>query len=453
MAAQRYLEFKAFSIVKCEIKPNEKNEQLDLLKSWGIDTVEYKLVNKDNLLQSINEFDPTRYDKPVDGLILEMCDTVYGDSLGATGKFTLNMMALKWEDELVESTFRGVELKTSRYGTVSITGLFDSVEIEGTTVSRASLHNVDIFNSLQLGIGDTIQIYKANKIIPQIEENLTRSGTFKLPLICPSCGKETHIIKRVDTNELYCDNEYCQSRLVQRFNHFVSKEAMNVVGCSEATIETLIELELLQKFEDLYNLNLCKSQIINLEGFGNKSYDKLISAIEKSKNVKLENLIYALGIKNIGDDASKKISKQCKGNIIEFERLIKNKFSWNTISGIGDIINQSIQYYFGNQDNWNDLIILCKYLTVSVPVVEQTNNTSKSLEGLIFVITGSVEHFKNREELKAKIEVLKGKVSGSVSAKTNFLINNDSLSTSGKNMKAHELGVKIITEEEFMEMI
>lgn len=387
---------------------------------------------------------------PIDGLVMMYDNIEYGKSLGQTSHHFLNGMAYKFYDEEVETTLLDIEYNPSRNGILTPVAIFKPVEIDGTEVSRASLHNLSIMEDLQLGIGDTITVYKANMIIPQVKDNLTRSNNITYPLICPICGGFTHIQKDINTKVLTCTNQDCRGKLLGKLVHFVSKYAMDIDGLAEAQLSQFIELGWINSVVDIYNLKEHKNTMMKLDGFGKRSVEKLLSAIEDSKNVKLENFIVALGIPLIGRTASKDISKFCNGYLCELQEYINNRFDFSSvIEGFGSTMNSSLYSWIDiNNELMNNL---AKELVITREEVKFNNSTS--LDGITFVITGSVNHFKNRDELKAKIEELGGKVSGSVSKSTNYLINNDVESNSGKNKKAKELGVSIISEEQFLEMI
>ena len=450
---ERYLEFVVFEVVNPK-GVNSKMMELSYMDKLGFTTVERNVINKNMDIKYIVEnMTPNKYKYPVDGLIFEYDNIEYSKSLGSTSHHENCRKAMKWVDDLAETTLLSIEWSPSRTGLLNPVAIFETVLIDGTEVSRASLSNISIMEGLELGVGDIINVSKRNCIIPKIEDNLTRSNTIIIPTECPLCGDRTSVEQDNKSKVLICTNPNCKGKLIGKLTHFVSKSAFNIEGLSDATLEFLTSIGWVSKFTDLYLLNQHKSEWMISEGFGKSSVTKLLTAIENSRNIKLENLLVGLGIPLVGKTASKDISKFCNGYMCEFLEYIDNSFNFsNAISGFGDTMNSSLYRWMNNhREAFN---VLLKELTiVRDGVNQQTNVTNISLEGLTFVITGSVEHFKNRDELKAKIEELQGKVSGSVSAKTNFLINNDSLSTSGKNKKAHELGVKIITEEKFMMMI
>jgi len=450
----RNLIFIAFGIVKCDNQIFYKDLQFQFLESLGFQVVEHHMVAKSDLVTVIDLFKEKLENLPylTDGLIIEYNDIVYGETQGFTGHHSKNMFALKWQNSSYETIFRGVELNTTRTGMVSITGLFDEVDIDGVKVSRASLHNYDIFQALQLGVGDIVTVYRANAVIPQIEDNLTRSGTYQIEMKCPSCGGDVVIKTPKEARFLFCDNKNCPSKLVNKFVHFCSKEAMNIDGISDAGLELFINKGFLKTFDDIYNLQQYKSQIIQLEGWGLKSYNKLINAIEKSRKVKLQNFIYALGIPQVGKGSSKIIAKYFKNDFQQFILACKNEFDFSNLTDFGEITSESIHKWYRDINE----VAMWMYLIDEIEIEKEGKKELigyKSLNGLTFVVTGNVETFKNRKELEALITSLDGKLSSSVSSKTNYLINNDVASTTGKNKKAKELNVEIISEAQFNNLI
>ena len=425
-----------------------RREQMEWLKTQGFDVVEYEPVTEDTILAAVESFAEkvTVNDLPSDGLVLTLNDIAYGRSLGRTSKFPRDAIAFKWADEIRETTLLEIEWSASRTGLINPVAIFEPVELEGTTVSRASVHNVSIVESLELGIGDRITVYKANMIIPQIAENLTRSNKRIIPAECPVCGGATMIKQENDVKALFCTNPDCQAKKIKAFAHFVGRDAMNIEGLSEATIEKLIVAGCIREFADLFRLEAHRETITAMEGFGEKSYENLIAATEKAKSVPLARLIYSLGITNVGLSNAKLICNAFEGNLDRMRKASEEELT--QIEGIGAVIAQEWCRFFANEKQTAQLDEL---LTVVTPEFEKTSGTA--LSGKTFVITGSVEQFANRNELKAYIEQRGGKVSGSVSAKTDFLINNDSQSNSTKNKTAKSLGVAIITEQEFLAMI
>jgi len=450
----RNLLFITFGIVKCdEILPT-KGHQFEFLNALGFEVVYYVAVDKELINYYVENFKAKLPTLPylTDGLIVEFSDIAYGKAQGSTGHHSKSLYAIKWNDDIFESIFRGVELNTTRTGMVSITGLFDEVECDGVRLSRASLHNYDIFKEMQFGIGDKITGYRANGVIPQIEDNLTRSDTYKIEMKCPSCSGDIVIKTPKEASFLFCENKDCPSKLVNKFVHLCSKDALNIEGISDSGLELFIKKGFLKTFDDLYNLQQYKSQIVKLEGWGLKSYTKLINAIEKSKKVKLANFIYALGISNIGKSSSKIIAKYFNNDWFAFETALLDGFNFTVLTDFGDITNQSLHDWYNNENErkmWTELTYIVEFIKEE----KKLESNLKSLEGLTFVVTGSVETFKNRKELEELITSLSGKLSSSVSKNTNYLINNDISSTTGKNKKANDLGIEIISEAQFNEMI
>jgi len=425
-----------------------RKEQMEWLKTQGFEVVEYELVTEDTILDAVERFagKVTGNDLPSDGLVLTLNDIAYGRSLGRTSKFPRDAIAFKWADEIRETTLLEIEWSASRTGLINPVAIFEPVELEGTTVSRASVHNVSIVESLELGIGDRITVYKANMIIPQIAENLTRSNKRMIPDVCPVCSGATVIKQDNDVKVLFCTNPDCQAKKIKAFAHFVSRDAMNIEGLSEATIEKLIAAGCIREFADLFRLSSYRETITTMEGFGEKSYEKLIAATEKAKSVPLARLIYSLGIANVGLSNAKLICNAFDGDLERMRGAEPEELT--QIEGIGAVIAEEWCRFFADEKQAAQLDEL---LTVVKPVFEKTSGAA--LSGKNFVITGSVEQFANRNELKAYIEQHGGKVSGSVSAKTDYLINNDAQSNSTKNKTAKSLGVAIITEQEFLAMM
>ena len=450
----RNLIFIAFGIVKCDKEFPTKCHQFEFLNELGFEVVYYVSVDKELIHDYVENFKAKIPNLPylTDGLIVEFDDIAYGKAQGFTGHHNKSLYAIKHNDDIFESIFRGVELNTTRTGMVSITGLFDEVECDGVKLSKASLHNYDIFEEMQFGIGDKITGYRANGVIPQIEDNLTRSNTYKIEMRCPSCGSDIVIKTPKEARFLFCENENCPSKLINKFVHFCSKDAMNIEGISDSGIELFINKRFLKTFDDIYSLDKYKSQIVKLEGWGLKSYNKLVNAIEKSKKVKMQNFLYGLGIPNIGKGSSKIIAKYFNDDWFAFEKALCDEFDFSVLQDFGDITNQSLHDWYRN-DNERKMWIKLSYMVEFVKEEIKVESSLKSLEGLTFVVTGSVETFKNRKELEELITSLQGKLSGSVSSKTNFLINNDISSTTGKNKKANDLGIEIISESQFNEMI
>lgn len=451
ITAQRNVHFFAFTLVSAQDVDfdNSRQRQFEWLKDQGFSVVEYKMVTKDTILDTIEWFEKTivTNDFPSDGLVILYDDIAYGDSLGRTAKFPRNAMAFKWTDETAETTLREIEWSASRTGLINPVAVFDPVELEGTQVSRASVHNISIVESLKLGIGDRIKVFKANMIIPQIAENLTQSGNLEIPEVCPVCGGKTQIKQVNDVKTLYCINEDCQAKHVKSFAHFVSRDALNIDGLSEATLEKFIQHGFLKNFCDLYHLEKFRDEIIALDGFWEKSYENLLTSVENSRNTTLPKFIYGLGIANVGLSNAKMIV-QALGNDIE-KIIHAGRQELEKIDGVGAVIADTFASYFENEKNKEEFYKLLQEMHIEKAPDNQNNQI---LTGKVFVITGSLEHFENRNQLKERIEQLGGRVTGSVTGKTSYLINNDSHSTSSKNKTAAKLGVPVITENEFLEM-
>ena len=451
ITAQRNVHFFAFTLVSAQDVDfdNSRQRQFEWLKDQGFSVVEYKMVTKDTILDTIEWFEKTivTNDFPSDGLVILYDDIAYGDSLGRTAKFPRNAMAFKWTDETAETTLREIEWSASRTGLINPVAVFDPVELEGTQVSRASVHNISIVESLKLGIADRIKVFKANMIIPQIAENLTQSGNLEIPEVCPVCGGKTQIKQVNDVKTLYCINEDCQAKHVKSFAHFVSRDALNIDGLSEATLEKFIQHGFLKNFCDLYHLEKFRDEIIALDGFGEKSYENLLTSVENSRNTTLPKFIYGLGIANVGLSNAKMIV-QALGNDIE-KVIHAGRQELEKIDGVGAVIADTFASYFENEKNKEEFYKLLQEMHIEKAPDNQNNQI---LTGKVFVITGSLEHFENRNQLKERIEQLGGRVTGSVTGKTSYLINNDSHSTSSKNKTAAKLGVPVITENEFLEM-
>lgn len=447
--AKRNVRFYAFSLVKAEDAEfhNSLENQFKFLEEQGFETVEHVRVTEDTILGEIENFERKieNYDIPSDGLVLAYENIAYGQSLGRTAKFPRHSIAFKWADELRETTLKEMEWSASRTGLINPVAIFEPVELEGTTVSRASVHNVSIVRGLQLGIGDRITVYKANMIIPQIADNLTRSDNLEIPKVCPVCGQPTQIRQINEVQSLYCVNEHCAAKRIKSFTLFVSRDAMNIDGLSEATLEKFIDRGFIQEYADLFHLDRYREEITQMEGFGEKSYKNLIDSIEQARNTTLPRLIYALGIANIGVANAKML---CKHFDYDLERMQNADVeTLNAVEGVGEIIASAYVSYMQDADNLQKIEHLVKELQIEVPKVDADSQT---LTGFQFVITGSLNHFENRNELKDLIEKKGGKVTGSVTGKTTCLINNDSTSNSAKNKKAKELQIPILTEEEFL---
>lgn len=452
ITAQRKVHFFAFTLVEADGVDfkNSRLEQIKWLAGLGFDVVENKEVTRDTIEEAVAYFSKKieTYDLPSDGLVLLLDDIAYGYSLGTTAKFPRDSIAFKWQDEMKETTLKEIEWSVSRTGLINPVAVFEPVELEGTTVSRASVHNVSIMESLELGIGDTIQVYKANMIIPQIEENLTRSGVKDIPETCPVCGHVTEIRNDNGVKSLYCLNPECLAKKIKSLTHFVSRNAMNIDGLSEATIEKFVQSGMIKELADLYHLKKCQEQIVTMEGFGQRSYENLISSIENSRKVEMPNFIYALGIGNIGLSTAKLIVKRYGSDWETIKNLTSEQLV--DVNGIGDVIAETFVAFFKDREKLERIERLVKELSFQA---EEESKEEKTLDGITFVITGSVNHFANRNEVKDLIEKRGGKVTGSVTSKTNYLINNDNTSNSSKNKKAKELNIPILTEEEFLEMV
>ncbi|MDD2960207.1 MAG: NAD-dependent DNA ligase LigA [Lachnospiraceae bacterium] len=452
ITAKRKVRFFAFALVQAEgiDFKNSRMEQFRWLASQGFEVVEHRMTTKDGLDETVQYFARKiqNFEIPSDGLVALYDDIAYGQSLGRTAKFPRDAFAFKWQDELKETHLLEIEWSPSRTGLINPVAIFEPVELEGTTVSRASVHNLSIMKSLRLGIGDAITVYKANMIIPQIEENLTGSGTAEIPGHCPVCGGETQINAANGVETLYCINPECQVKKIKAFTLFVSRDALNIDGLSEATLEKLIARGYIHSFADIFHLSRYRDEIVEIEGFGEKSYENLISSIEQARKTTLPRLIYGLGISNIGSANAKMICKAYGYDLDKIRQTSPEEMA--LIDGIGSVIAGTFVDYFAKEQNQTALDELLKELELEEP---QTGPENQSLAGNVFVITGSVEHFANRNELKALIEEQGGKVTGSVTSKTNYLINNDTTSSSSKNKKAKELGIPILSEEDFLKML
>ncbi len=449
ITAKRNVRFYAFSLVNAEGEEfqNSREEQFIFLQEQGFETVEHYRVTEENILQVIDGFEKKiqTYDIPSDGLVLTYDDIAYGESLGRTAKFPRHSIAFKWADELRETVLKEVEWSASRTGLINPVAVFEPVELEGTTVSRASVHNVSIVKGLRLGIGDRITVYKANMIIPQIAENLTGSDTLEIPDTCPVCGGRTEIRAVNEVQSLYCTNEECAAKRVKAFTLFVSRDAMNIDGLSEATLEKLIDRGFISEFADLFRLEKYKEEIAQMEGFGEKSCQKLLDSIDRARDTTLPRIIYGLGIANIGVANARML---CKYFDYDLEKMRSaDAETLGAIDGVGEVIASAFEEYMRNEKNCARMDRLLTELRVEIPQVDEGSQT---LAGMNFVITGSLTHFAGRSDLKEAIEQRGGKVTGSVTGKTTCLINNDITSASSKNKKAKELGVPILTEEDFL---
>ena len=425
---------------------NSRMRQFAWLKEQGFDVVEHFLVDAGNVAERVKWFSEaiSKNDNPSDGLVLLLEDIAYGESLGRTAKFPRNAIAFKWKDETAQTTLESIQWSPSRTGLINPVAVFDPVELEGTTVSRASVHNISIMESLELGIGDAITVYKANMIIPQIAENLTRSGNMSIPETCPVCGGKTQIRQTADVKSLYCTNPECQAKQIKAFDLFVSRNALNMDGLSEATMEKFIGRGFIREFADIFHLDNHREEIVEMEGFGEKSYENMMDSIEAARNTTLSRLLYGLGIPGIGTANAKVLSRAFQWDVNRIRSASLEELT--EIDGIGPVLAQGIAEYFSNPQKAAMVDRLLKELTIQP---EETAE-EQTLAGKTFVITGSVRHFANRNELKSFIEQRGGKVTGTVSSKTDYLINNDTASTSSKNRKARELGIPILSEEELL---
>ena len=452
ITAERNENFEAFALVTAEGVDfnNSRKEQFEWLKRQGFDVVEYRTVTADTLPEAVEAFAEavSGYDIPSDGLVLLLDDIAYGESLGRTAKFPRNAIAFKWADEIRETKLQYIEWSPSRTGLINPVAVFDPVELEGTTVSRASVHNLSIMESLALGEGDTITVYKANMISPQIGDNLIRSGKIQIPEKCPVCGGRTEIRQAGDVRSLYCTNPDCQAKRIKSFSLFVSRDALNIDGLSEATLEKFIGAGFIKEFADIFHLDRYEETITQMEGFGQKSYDNLIRATEAASHTTLARMVYGLGISGIGLANAKMLCRKFKFDFDRMRHATAEELV--EVDGIGAVLADAWIHYFADEKNQETVDHLLSELTFEQ---EEESAEEAVFEGMTFVITGSVEHFANRNELKEAIEARGGKATGSVTSKTTYLINNDVTSNSSKNKKAKDLGVPIISEEEFIKML
>lgn len=448
ITAKRNVKFYAFSLVTAEGVDfhNSREAQFLFLKEQGFDVVDYRMVNRDTLQDTVSDYEKRieNYDIPSDGLVLVYEDLAFSASLGRTAKFPRDSIAFKWADELKETTLKEIEWSASRTGLINPVAIFEPVELEGTTVSRASVHNISILRGLRLGIGDRITVYKANMIIPQINENLTGSNTVEIPCQCPVCGGKTEIRQMNEVQSLYCTNPECAAKRIKAFTLFVSRDALNIDGLSEATLEKFIDRGFIREFADLFHLENYRDEIVQLEGFGEKSFQNLQDSIETARNTTLPRLIYGLGIANIGVANAKMLCKYFDYDLERMRRAGVEELS--EIGGVGEVIAAAFRNYFEKEENQTMLHRLLLELHMEKP---QIGENAELLAGKVFVITGTLNHYANREELKEIIEERGGKVTGSVTGRTTCLINNDIYSSSSKNKKAKELQVPILTEEDF----
>lgn len=454
ITAQRHVHFYAFSLVKADgiDFKNSRKEQFEWLKTQGFEVVEYHEVTKETLPETVKMYSEAiaENDTPSDGLVLLYDDIAYGQSLGRTAKFPRDSIAFKWADEIQETKLLYIEWSASRTGLINPVAVFEPVELEGTTVSRASVHNISIMETLELGSGDRITVYKANMIIPQIADNLTRSGVRDIPEACPVCGGQTEVRQINDVKSLYCTNPDCQAKKIKSFTLFTSRDALNIAGLSEATLEKFIGVGMIHEYADIFHLDRHQEEIVEMDGFGQKSYDNLIAAAEKASHTTLPRMVYGLGVAGIGLANAKMICRHFKNDFEAMRHATVEELV--EIDGIGEVLAQAWTAFFS--DGKNNAIVdhLLAELTFEAGDEESSEGADEAFAGMNFVITGSLEHFKNRKELQELIERRGGKVTGSVTSKTNYLINNDVASSSSKNKKARELGVPILSEEEFLKL-
>ena len=444
ITAERHVRFYGFAVVEAEgLEFTLRSQQMAWLEAQGFKVVQHKVVSGENLKETIEWFSEQIEDfiLPSDGLVLSFDDIAYGQSLGVTAKFPRDSIAFKWQDEVKETTLKEIEWSASRTGLINPVAIFEPVELEGTTVSRASVHNLSVMKELGLGIGDRIMVYKANMIIPQISENLTRSGRVEIPCTCPVCGSSTEIHNETGVETLFCPNPDCLAKQIKRLTLFVSRDAMDIDGLSEMTLEKLVAEGMVHELADLYHLDRYKEEIVQMEGFGEKSFANLAKAVEKSRNAAVSKFLYSLGIPNIGTANARIIASHCRNQWQAVQNLTREELL--TIDGIGEIMAEAYVSWFNDEKNQKTV----EALLAEVKLDESFEEAGTALEGMTFVITGSLNHYDNRDALKAEIEGAGGKVAGSVSAKTSYLINNDVTSNSGKNKKAKELGIPIIDEE------
>ena len=450
ITARRNVRFYAFGLVSAENVDfhNSRAAQFEWLKNQGFEVVEYRKVTAATLDQAMDYFSAaiTENDFPSDGLVALYDNIAYGDSLGRTAKFPRNAFAFKWADEIRETRLEKIEWSPSRTGLINPVAVFDPVELEGTTVSRASVHNISIMRELQLGIGDRITVYKANMIIPQIAENLTKSGELPIPDTCPACGQSTEIRRVNEVESLYCTNPDCPAKKIKAFALFASRDAMNIDGLSEATLEKFIARGFIHDFGDIFEISRHREEIVTMEGFGEKSFENLMASLEKARETTLAKVIYSLGIANIGLANAKVICRHFDDDLEKIRHADEEEVS--SIDTIGPVIARSLTEYFADPENNRKLDHLMSHLAIK----KEEKKGEQIFQNMNFVITGSLEHFDNRNQAKELVESLGGKVTGSVTKKTNYLINNDTTSNSSKNKKARELGIPVISEEEFLKL-
>lgn len=450
ITAERNVRFYAFTLVSAEGEEfSSRREQMEWLKDQGFECVEYRMTDSGNLKETVLWFE-NRIEKnpiPSDGLVLIYDDIEYGRSLGQTSKFPKDSIAFKWKDEIRETTLEEIEWSASRTGLINPIAVFDPVQLEGTTVSRASVHNISVMRDLKLGVGDRIKVYKANMIIPQIAENLTCSDSIKLPEECPVCGRPTRIKEENGVKTLHCENPDCLAKQIKLLSLFVSRDAMNIEGLSEMTIEKLVSSGMVKELADLFDVEKFREEFTQMDGFGNKSFENLCKSVERAKDVTPERLLYSLGIPGIGKANAKLIARFCHNKWQDIENLSFDQLV--SIDGIGEVMAKSFRDFFDKDENKETV----KDILRAVRLDQSEEEQGDTLAGMIFVITGSLNHFDNRDALKDRLEKAGARVAGSVSAKTSYLINNDVTSSSGKNKKAKELGIPIISEEQVMEWL
>lgn len=452
----RRVRFYAFSLVSAELDGNmndmipkevsiSRMAGMEWLSSLGFDVVDFKMVRKETVVSAVEEFEVLIKENPIpsDGLVLSFDDLEYSRSLGTTAKFPRDSIAFKWRDQIAETVLQEIEWSASRTGLINPVAIFSPVELEGTTVTRASIHNISIMEELGLGIGDEIQVYKANMIIPQIADNLTRSGKVTVPEVCPVCGEKTEIRREKGVKTLFCNNPHCAAKKIKSFTHLVSRDALDVEGLSEMTIEKFIARGMIHEPADIFKLREHREEIVNMDGFGEKSYENLIAATDEAAKTTPDRLLYALGVSGIGAANAKVIAKHCKNNWNAIRNLSLDELM--TIDGVGEVLAKGFRQFFDDEENKRKVEELVSLLTIDESF--QDNSQRAFLGGMTFVITGSLNHYANRDQLVAVLEDAGAKVAGSVSAKTSYLINNDLTSTSGKNKKAKDLGIPIIDED------
>ena len=447
VTADRNVRFIAFALIESDDDlGNSVNGQLNWLDEQGFETVERKMSNASNMHENVEYFAKAiqTYDYPSDGLVLVFDDIEYGLSLGTTAKFPRNGIAFKWQDEIASTKLKYIEWSASRTGLINPVAVFDPVELEGTTVSRASVHNVSIVEELELGVGDEIEVYKANMIIPQIAENKTKSGTIEIPNVCPVCGEKTEIKNELGVKTLHCVNPNCPAKNIKKFTLFVTRNALNIEGLSEETLEKFVDAGFIHEFADIYHLDKYKEEIVTMEGFGEKSYDNIIASVEASRKAEPAAVLYGLGIPHIGVSNAKMLCKAFDQDLDKVRNATVDDLV--VIDGMAEKRAVPFVEYFQNKENSDALDRLLDELEIIKPEVSGEQN----MDGLSFVITGSLNSFENRDALKRYIEDRGGSAKGTVSKATNYLINNDINSNSSKNKKAKELGIEIITEEEVL---